>query len=90
MTATADKSVSTGAETMVPASSRVSLLVGESHQIDLLLDLRDQQTLSLTHIDHRAAKSHRGPVLYGCYGKRRHRPCFDHLAQRLHAIKDAG
>ena len=37
MTATADKSVSAGAETMVPASSRVSLLVGESHQIDLLL-----------------------------------------------------
>jgi type VII secretion integral membrane protein EccD len=40
MTATADRGV-TGrdlhADTAVPASSRVSLLVGESHQIDLLL-----------------------------------------------------
>jgi len=37
MTATADRSVASATETMVPASSRVSLLVGEEHQIDLLL-----------------------------------------------------
>jgi type VII secretion integral membrane protein EccD len=37
MTATADKAVSAGSETLIPASSRVSLLVGEAHQIDLLL-----------------------------------------------------
>ena len=37
MTATADRPVTKRAATMVPASSRVSLLVGEEHQIDLLL-----------------------------------------------------
>ena len=37
MTATADRRAGADAATMVPASSRVSLLVGESHQIDLLL-----------------------------------------------------
>jgi type VII secretion integral membrane protein EccD len=37
MTATADKAVTAGPQTLIPASSRVSLLVGESHQIDLLL-----------------------------------------------------
>ncbi len=37
MTATADKAVTAGSETLLPASSRVSLLVGEEHQIDLLL-----------------------------------------------------
>ena len=37
MTATADKAVTAGSETLIPASSRVSLLVGEEHQIDLLL-----------------------------------------------------
>lgn len=37
MTATADKPVTTVPATMVPASSRMSLLVGEHHQIDLLL-----------------------------------------------------
>ena len=37
MTATADKAVTAGSETLIPASSRVSLLVGEHHQIDLLL-----------------------------------------------------
>jgi len=37
MTATADKAIKTmtaGSETLIPASSRVSLLVGEEHQID--------------------------------------------------------
>jgi type VII secretion integral membrane protein EccD len=37
MTATADKAVTAGSATLIPASSRVSLLVGEAHQIDLLL-----------------------------------------------------
>jgi type VII secretion integral membrane protein EccD len=37
MTATADQRLAHAAATMVPASSRVSLLVGENHQIDLLL-----------------------------------------------------
>ena len=37
MTATAERPVSTPAATAVPASSRVSLLVGEHHQIDLVL-----------------------------------------------------
>ena len=37
MTATADKAVTAGSQTLIPASSRVSLLVGEQHQIDLLL-----------------------------------------------------
>lgn len=40
MTATADRPVTTGSETLVPASSRVSILVGDdphAHQIDLLL-----------------------------------------------------
>ena len=37
MTATADKAVTAGSQTLIPASSRVSLLVGEDHQIDLLL-----------------------------------------------------
>lgn len=37
MTATAAKPAAAASETMVPASSRVSLLVGEQHQIDLLL-----------------------------------------------------
>jgi type VII secretion integral membrane protein EccD len=37
MTATADKAVGAGSQTLIPASSRVSLLVGETHQIDLLL-----------------------------------------------------
>jgi type VII secretion integral membrane protein EccD len=37
MTATADKAVTAGSGTLIPASSRVSLLVGEAHQIDLLL-----------------------------------------------------
>ena len=37
MTATADKAVTAASETLIPASSRVSLLVGEQHQIDLLL-----------------------------------------------------
>lgn len=40
MTATADRPVSTPADTLVPASSRVSILVGNdprAHQIDLLL-----------------------------------------------------
>ena len=37
MTATADKAVTAASETLIPASSRVSLLVGERHQIDLLL-----------------------------------------------------
>jgi type VII secretion integral membrane protein EccD len=37
MTVTAPKGLTVGSETMVPASSRVSLLVGEDHQIDLLL-----------------------------------------------------
>ena len=39
MTATADKSAATAAETLIPPSSRVSLLVGD-HQIDLLLARR--------------------------------------------------
>jgi hypothetical protein len=34
MTATADKAVTAGSETLIPASSRESLLVGEEHQID--------------------------------------------------------
>ena len=37
MTATADRALTTGSKTLIPASSRVSLLVGEDHQIDLLL-----------------------------------------------------
>ena len=37
MTATADRPVAATVETLVPASSRVSLLFGDSHQIDLLL-----------------------------------------------------
>ena len=37
MTATADRPITARADTLVPASSRVTLLVGEDHQIDLLL-----------------------------------------------------
>jgi type VII secretion integral membrane protein EccD len=37
MTATADKALSAPPETLIPASARVSLLVGADHQIDLLL-----------------------------------------------------
>lgn len=37
MTATADQTLGARAQTLIPASSRVSLLVGEHHQIDLLL-----------------------------------------------------
>lgn len=37
MTATADAAVTAGRSVAVPASSRVTLLAGESHQIDLLL-----------------------------------------------------
>ncbi|KPN47687.1 type VII secretion integral membrane protein EccD [Mycobacterium intracellulare] len=37
MTATAERRAAAASQTMIPASSRVSLLVGESHQIDLLL-----------------------------------------------------
>jgi type VII secretion integral membrane protein EccD len=37
VTATADRPVTQRADALVPASSRVTLLVGENHQIDLLL-----------------------------------------------------